>query len=174
MQDAISRDDFGILNGTSVCDKDPTTPSTSSSCNITNNNSSSSIAATQHNSLHETPTTTTTTPVHNNLTHHNGNSSKALQHHQQQLQHHQQQQQQLHHQTQLSHSHHLITGTDCTLEPIKLGRTPEHEHNGIIGIGGPSVAHAASVAIKVEEPDAIYGAWHTAGTVCADIGSNLL
>lgn len=173
MQDAISRDDFAILNGSSVCDKDPTTPSTSH-CNITNNNNSN-IAATQHNSLHETPTTTTTTPVHNNLTYHNGNSGKALQ---QQLQHQHQQQQQLHHQTQSSHSHHLITGTDCTLEPIKLGRTPEHEHNGIIGIGGPSVANApanaASVAIKVEEPDAIYGAWHTAGTGCADIGSNLL
>lgn len=46
----------------------------------------------------------------------------------------------------------IITGTDCTLERIKLGRTPDIE----------------PVSIKLEEPDIF--PWHTT----TDIGSNLL
>lgn len=47
----------------------------------------------------------------------------------------------------------IITGTDCTLERIKLGRTPDIE----------------PVSIKLEEPDIF--PWHT---TTAHIGSNLL
>lgn len=46
----------------------------------------------------------------------------------------------------------IITGNDCTLERIKLGRTPDIE----------------PVSIKLEEPDIFQ--WHTT----TDIGSNLL
>lgn len=149
MQDAISRDDFGLLNGsTSACgDKELTTAQPH-----------------QHNNLHVPQPAATPNINHalNNGTSSSSNSSK------------------LPHHPQLSNSniinnHLLITGTDCTLDPIKLGRTPEHDHG--IGIGlsvATTPANAASVTIKLEEPDPIYSAWHTAGSAAADIGSNLL